>query len=103
MKRPLEPIRIRIDADLFEIIPAYLDTLNRSTADMKKALAHGDHGVIMRIGHQMKGEGAAFGLDEISVIGKRLQSAAETGDTHAMHADLDVLDDYLARLELSPR
>lgn len=95
------PIEIRIEADMLEIIPAYLDTLHRNAAEMRRALEHGDMGVIQNRGHQMKGEGAAFGFHEVSAIGKRLENAAETGATASIRLELDALDDYLSRLSVS--
>lgn len=93
-----KPIEVRVDPDMLEIIPTYLNSMRRAEKNMRQALKSGDYDTIMRKGHQMKGEGSAFGFDEISVIGKRLQHAAGEKDSDSLSKDLAKFGDYLARV-----
>lgn len=53
--------------------------------------SRGDHGSLYRIGHSLKGVGATYGVDAISELGSRLESAAQEG---RMEDAADIVREY---------
>ena len=55
---------------------------------------------IQRTGHSLKGSGGGYGFDELTRIGAALEEAAADGDATSIAAELEVLADYLERVEV---
>ena len=66
---------------LAAILPGYLARRRADVAAIGAALETGDFAAIRTIGHNMKGSGAGYGLEEISAIGARLEEAADAADS----------------------
>ena len=94
------PIQVAIDPDFIEIVPDYLKTVAANVRELKVLLGGDDMQPVRRLGHQMKGEGRAFGFGPISEMGHKLQMAAEDKDTVALQRVLRQLEDYLGRIEI---
>ncbi|HEX6895698.1 MAG TPA: response regulator, partial [Bryobacteraceae bacterium] len=62
------------------ILPGYLARRRADVAAIAAALDRRDFAAIRTIGHNMKGSGAGYGLEEISGIGARLEEAADASD-----------------------
>ncbi len=92
------PIRIAVEHDFMEIIPMYLESLGKNANKIRAALNTGDLAPALTVGHQMKGEGAAFGFDEVSRLGELIYDAAQAGDTATITTMLESLNNYLARV-----
>ena len=90
------------DEDIWEMLPAFLANRERDVDALRAAIATGDFPTIQRLGHNMKGAGAAYGFPEISEIGAALESAARGGDLSSAHFLTAQLADYLARVEVVP-
>jgi HPt (histidine-containing phosphotransfer) domain-containing protein len=95
-----ETILIKVDADLADLIPGFLDNRHRDVARLESLVAQGDFAEIQRIGHSMKGVGGGYGFDEISVIGADVEKAAVRGDAVVIEEACARLRDYLARIEI---
>lgn len=94
------PIEVEVDPDFIDIAPRYLQATRDSVAELRSMLGNGDISSIARLGHQMKGEGKAYGLAPVSDFGSMLQQAGLTGDKAEAEKAVDGLDDYLSRVEL---
>ena len=55
-------IRVQVDPDLRDVIPAYLEKRRADIVSYEKALAAGDLDCIRAIAHKMKGTGAGYGF-----------------------------------------
>lgn len=91
---------VRIDSELEELIPNYIENRHKDIKNMTEALTKGDFETIRLLGHSMKGSGASYGFQEISVIGKKLEEAAKAKDQAGIPAIIQELSDYMANLEV---
>lgn len=96
------PITARVPRELAHIAPSYLDSVRQALVDMRAALDSGELDPARRKSHQMKGEGASYGFDHISELGREIQLAAEAGDERAVGDGLARLADYLERVRIEP-
>ena len=90
------------DEDVWEMAPTFLGNRERDVAALRTALEAGDSSTIQRLGHNMKGAGAAYGFPEITTLGAALESAARAADVSAAQDLTTQLADYLARVEVVP-
>lgn len=95
---PNEPIQVHVDADLQDLIPDYLEHRRADVRTIGDAIGREDYRTIQTLGHRMKGEGAGYGFDVISVIGADLEQAAQKGYAHEIRAHLSSLEDFLGRV-----
>ena len=65
----VEKIEVRIDPDLKDLIPGFLDNRAVDVAKMRDLLQRQDFAQIHLIGHSMKGAGGGYGFDRITEIG----------------------------------
>jgi HPt (histidine-containing phosphotransfer) domain-containing protein len=93
---------VYVDPDYFDLVPGFLQSRRNEIGRIKECLQSGDFKEVHRLGHGMKGAGAGYGFNEISSIGKRIESAAKEEDAAAVADALISLDDYLAVVEVLP-
>ena len=72
-----EKIIVRVDAELEDLIPGYLENWRKDVETLHDALAKGDYEAIQTVGHTMKGTGGGYGFDTITDIGSSLENAAK--------------------------
>jgi HPt (histidine-containing phosphotransfer) domain-containing protein len=94
-------IVVEVDPDMAELIPLFLANRHDDLAAIDAALRRADHALIRRLGHSMKGTGAAYGFDAITEIGAQLEQAARDEDAAAIRRWTDELTAYLARVEVA--
>jgi CheY-like chemotaxis protein/anti-sigma regulatory factor (Ser/Thr protein kinase) len=95
-----KPIRVVIDSDLESLIPRYVENRFKDVEIIRKALDAGDFETIRTSGHKMKGSGGGYGFDEISRLGQLIEAAGQDGDAPALAQSLELLRDYLERLDI---
>ena len=95
-----DKIPVRVEPELADIVPIFLERRRQEVATLRQALADGDYEAIARAGHSMKGTGGGYGFAAISEIGARLDRAGKAADAAAIGGLIDELADYLERLEL---
>jgi HPt (histidine-containing phosphotransfer) domain-containing protein len=93
-------IRVRVRADIANLVPAFLDNRRREVPAIAAALQAGDYGRIRTWAHNMAGTGGAFGFQPITEIGRVMEAAAKATDALTVKACTDKLADYLRRLEV---
>ena len=54
----------------------YVERRKRDLEICRESLAHQNFSALEKLGHQLKGNGATFGFNDISIIGKRMEVAA---------------------------
>ncbi|MFC1513186.1 Hpt domain-containing protein [Thermodesulfobacteriota bacterium] len=91
-------IRVKVDEDLFDLIPGYLSNRRQDIESMRDCLATGDFEAIRVVGHSMKGSGAGYGFDEITAIGAQIEQVAKANDGFAVSELISRLDDYLVNV-----
>jgi HPt (histidine-containing phosphotransfer) domain-containing protein len=100
MSRNNDKITVRLDPDIQDLIPGFLENRKKDVSAMQAALANGDFGTIMVLGHTMKGDGGGYGFDAISEIGAIIETAAKQQDAKQIQQATQRLADFLARVEV---
>jgi len=100
-RRQSGTIRIEIPAGLEEIAPAYLSGRREEVREMLELLAASDFERLAVLGHNLKGNGAAYGFSDLSGIGAAMEQSAKEADRGALSVQLSELKEYLDHVELS--
>lgn len=95
-----EKILIHIDPDLEELIPGFLENRQKDITSIRTAIGAGDFETIQTLGHNMKGTGAAYGFDDLTDIGAKLEIAGKEKDKDAAQEWFDKLVSYLGQVDV---
>ncbi len=91
---------VHIDSEIKDIVPGYLEDMKREVGDYHSALAEGDYTLIERLGHRMRGSGGAYGFDDLSDYGRKIEEAARGKQGDAIEKLVDELAAFYAKLEV---
>ena len=97
-----EKIIVKIDPDLEDLIPGFLNNRANDVSTIRSLLDSGDLDQSRILGHSMKGAGGGYGFDRITEIGGIIETACVAGDLPVISEAVDQLADYLARVEPVP-
>ena len=100
MKKAAEPLIAKIDPDLRDLIPGYLENRNKDIIAIRTALKASDFNKIRVLGHSMRGSGGGYGFMLISKIGKALEITAKQKDSDLILNHLTELSNFLERVTL---
>ena len=95
-----ERIIVRIDKDLEDLIPGYIENRHKDIKSISAALESGDFENIRTIGHSMKGSGGSYGFDEITTIGASIEKAAKENDTEEIKRWIKKLSQYIESIDI---
>ena len=84
--------RTEIPADLADLIPRYLDGLQRNLVACRPLLARRDFSGIQSIAHNIKGTGTSYGFPDVSRFAREMESAATALNEAHVRATLAMLD-----------
>ena len=93
-------IMVRVDRDIKDLIPEFLENKERDVNAIAAALTQRDYETIRVLGHGMKGSGGGYGFDMITEIGAALEQAALNGQDQDIRKWIDELEDYLGRVQV---
>ena len=94
----MEKITVRIDRDLEEIAPGYLENRRKDLLLLPQALERQDYDGLKVLGHRMKGSGAGYGFDGITDIGRSVEDAAKKQNPEGVKSAIAELATYLERV-----
>ncbi|MBF0459841.1 MAG: Hpt domain-containing protein [Magnetococcales bacterium] len=100
MTEDSEKMIVRIDCELEEIVPAYLENRRKDVVALSEMLEEEAFDAMRVLGHRMKGSGSGYGLDAISDIGNRLEQAAKDQSSADAAVCVAALDAYLGRITI---
>ena len=89
-----------VDSGLRALVPEFLRSKRADIAQTLLALEQGDYDSAVRVGHQLKGEGSAFGFDQLTAMGAELELAATTADRCAALNSARALAEFLDHVEV---
>ena len=95
-----EKIVVKIDADLEDLIPEYLENRRADIKSIEEAINKEDFEAIRILGHSMKGSGGGYGFDVISEIGGIIEAAAKENNSDEIKKQNEKLVSYLYRVEV---
>lgn len=84
-----------------DLIPTYLANRKREVLELRAALEKQDLERVRYLAHRMKGGGAAFGFPDITALGRRIEGAAQAGQTGQIEPLIDEYDSYLKNLSIT--
>jgi signal transduction histidine kinase/CheY-like chemotaxis protein len=84
--------------DLAAYVPEYLRIAQRELLAAMDAFERGEHGLLRTLGHNLKGSAAAFGLDEVGLVARRLEDAVHSGRDGDIRGCVEDLTDCLERM-----
>ena len=93
-------ILIKIDAEIAELIPNYITSLQNTYQNLIHALKENDLETCNRLGHNLKGSGASYGFNFISEIGSYIEIASKNKQINIIESNLSELIKYLNNLEV---
>ena len=82
-----EKIVVKIDPELEDLIPGFLNNRTKDLATLQAALKEQNYQSIQSVGHSLKGVGGGYGFTGMSEIGAAIEKAAK----ERAAADLPVL------------
>lgn len=95
-----DKITIRVDMDLEEIVPIFIENRHKDIVAITKALEQEDYDTIRILGHSMKGSGGGYGFDTITAIGNAVERAAKKSDKDEIRKQVNELSIYIERVEV---
>lgn len=93
-------IVVRVERDLEDLIPQYLENRRKDIREILSALERGDYGTIRTLGHSMTGSGGTYGFDAISLIGSNIESSARDKIGESVRKSAGELSEFLDRLQV---
>ena len=91
---------VRVDEDLEDLIPGFLENRQEDIRYIRESLGKGDYDTIGRLGHSMKGCGGGYGFDMITDIGASIETAAKGQDSDQIQKWLAELEYLLGNVEV---
>ncbi len=91
---------VRVDPELKEIMPGYLENRRKDLAAMPLLLKEGNFDALRVMGHKMSGSGGGYGLYFLTELGAKLEAAAPKADKRSIEAQVDELRNFLDSLEI---
>ena len=92
--------KIVVDADLQDIVPAYLEARKAELPELTELLVKGNLDALKKAGHKLAGSGGGYGFDKISELGKAIETEAGAENVDEAKRLLSALEDYLVNLEV---
>jgi len=96
-----QPIAVTVDETLRDLVPLFLEFKRADVNKAIDALRQKDCARAREVGHQVKGEGGAYGFDSLTAMGAELEEAARRNDCEAALDTAMRLADYLERVQVS--
>ncbi len=93
-------INVEIDADLEELVPDLFMEIGEELQNMRLALESGDFETLHRLGHGLKGAAGNYTFADLAALFLNVEKAAKITDAEAAAKHLDVVEDYLNRVEI---
>jgi len=93
-------IKVRINADLQELMPDLFKEINEEIENINSALENDDFGLINRLGHGFKGAAATYGLEDLSKIFLEIENGSKSRNKETIIDNIGRVTDYIANVEI---
>ena len=87
-----------VDESGARLLRRYLERRRGELIELRRAVECGDFQLIGRIGHNLRGSGAAYELVRISALGERLEEAAARASAPALTRVIADLEQFVASI-----
>ena len=92
-------VTLEIDPLLADLVPDYVREKRRQLQELRRLIAEHDMDRVKRIAHDIKGTGSAYGIPDVTRLGRALETAGQHGDENAAALLVDELDILLSRVQ----
>ena len=92
-------VLLEIDPLLADLVPDYVREKRRQMGDLRRLVGDHDLDRVKRLAHDIKGTGTAYGIPDVTRLGRALETAAQHGDESRAAALVEELDALLARVQ----
>lgn len=93
-------ITVAVDKELYELIPLFLETMEKNIAEMHEALKDKQYEVICRHGHSQRGLGSTYGFDDLGDLGSKIEFAGAQKNDNTISVLLKEMDEYLQKVHV---
>ena len=90
----------RVDAELADLVPRYLNNRWSDLALGKSLLEGRDFAQLARMGHRIHGSARSFGFDGLGEIATKMQQAAIDSDVARLEQVLSRFEEYLRNVQV---
>jgi HPt (histidine-containing phosphotransfer) domain-containing protein len=80
------------------LVPRFIARRQRDAAAVRACLENGDFESIVRIGHNLRGNGPSYGFPEVADLGERMEAAARSMDAGGVREQVERLEDWFRRV-----
>jgi signal transduction histidine kinase/CheY-like chemotaxis protein/HPt (histidine-containing phosphotransfer) domain-containing protein len=98
---PGGPTRVRVDAEIQPLVPAFMAEMRQLVEAIRAAIAANDYATIGSLAHQIVGVGGSYGFEELSVLARSLEGAAKEADQARVQALVSACANYLEKVEVA--
>ena len=92
---------VKVSKDLEDLIPTFLGNRRKELDALRVALAAADFEQLRQLGHRMRGVGNSYGFEHVSLICKRIEDGARSGDKASLETQIEAYGDYLSKVKIA--
>lgn len=98
MTRSDHPDALAMSPQARALFPKFLANREADIVRVRAALVRKDYEEISLLGHRMRGNGATYGLPEVSALGGIIEDAADARDDDGIRQGIDALEFSIAEV-----
>jgi len=95
-----DKIIVKIDSDLEEIIPMFIDNRHKDLKELDESLSSNDLSSIEVIAHKLAGNAGSYGFMDLSKIGANLELACKEKNQENIEKFISEYKNFMAKLEV---
>jgi CheY-like chemotaxis protein len=92
-----------VDDDIFDAIPAFLESRRDLVAALRQALAAGERESLRQLAHKLKGSFSMYGFRWAAKISRELEDNHQNPDSKFLTLQVDALEQHLAQVKIRSR
>ena len=89
---------VKIDKDLEEIIPMFVDNRHKDIQEIRTHLENNDLTAIEVIAHKLAGNAGSYGFMDLSKIGADMEASCKTNDLDSIKAQFENYKNFMDNL-----
>lgn len=96
----MNPATVYIHKEIKELIPGFFKITRNDIRSARESLRRDDYVVVYTVGHRCEGDGASYGFDLLTELGRKLKDAAKAKDKAEAAYFLNEMEDYLEQVQI---
>jgi hypothetical protein len=95
-----EKIVIHISPEVIDLVPGYISHRLSDIPLIREHLNNGRFEEIKVMGHKMKGGGGLYNMDQVTILGDKIEKAAIAKESAVIEEAVGLLEEYLNSIEV---